>query len=133
MDAFRRYKLDLGIIAMANAAPDIMRDTAEDAKSQKAICMVCQGTGEMFEHPEDPSDRPVASVCPNCLGDGTFRVPGHDKSRELFFKTMGLTKRDPVFAQQINIGPSSSPPTVEDFVIENQRAEKDQKAEKADK
>jgi len=126
VDVFRRYKLDLGIIAMAKAAPTIMEDTAEDAKSQKAVCMTCMGTGEVLEHPDSPELEPIATMCPNCMGDGSFRVPGHDKSRELFYKTMGLTKTGPMFAQQINVSPAgaSTPPSVEEFVTANQKAEK---------
>jgi len=124
VDVFRRYKLDLGIVAMAKAAPIIMKDTAEDAKSQKALCMTCMGAGEVLQTAPDPAEEPESTICPNCVGEGTFKVPGHDKSRELFYKTMGLTKRDPMFAQQINIGPSSAPPSVEEFVTETQKAEK---------
>jgi len=127
VDVFRRYKLDLGIIAMAKAAPTIMSDTAEDAKSQKALCMTCMGVGEVLQAASDPDEEPTASMCPNCVGEGTFKVPGHDKSRELFYKTMGLTKSGPMIAQQINVNPSTSPPSVEDFVLENQKAEKDSK------
>jgi len=47
-------------------------------------------------------------------------IPGY-KSRELFYKTMGLTKRGPMVAQQINVH-STAPPTVEDFVMETEKA-----------
>ncbi|MEE8470096.1 MAG: hypothetical protein V3S51_02065 [Dehalococcoidia bacterium] len=127
VDVFRRYKLDLGIIAMAKAAPRIMADTAEDAKSQKALCMTCMGVGEVIQQSSDPDGEDEASTCPNCVGIGTFKVPGHDKSRELFYKTMGLTKSAPLIAQQINVSSSNAPPSVEEFVLENQKAEKESK------
>ena len=121
VDAFRRYQLDLGIVAMAKKAPKIMEDTALDAESSKAICMTCQGTGEVLDHPQGES------TCTACMGEGSFRVPGHDKSRELFFRTMGLTgKKGPLVAQQINVQ-STAPPTVEDFVMETEKALKDGK------
>jgi len=123
VDAFKRYKLDMGIIAMAKQAPAIMSDTARDARSQKTVCMTCRGSGEILEQTSRLSEELVASICPNCIGEGSFLVPGHDKARELFFKTMGLTKRDPIFAQQINIAPAA-PPSVEEFVTENLKAEK---------
>ena len=124
---------------MAKAAPRIMSDTAVDAKSTLSPCMNCSGTGLLtVEGPgEDPGEDPgkdpgegpgggIERPCPSCLGRGSFRVPGHDKSRELFYKTMGLTKREPLMAQQINIH-SNEAPTVEDFVMETEKALKDGK------
>ena len=123
VDLFRRFKLDQGIVAMAKAAPRIMADTAIDAESTLSPCMNCSGTGSIIvESSEGDIERP----CPPCLGRGSFRVPGHDKSRELFYKTMGLTKREPLMAQQINIH-SNQAPTVEDFVMETEKALKDGK------
>ena len=126
VDAFRRYQLDLGIIAMAKKAPKIMEDTAKDAESTTAPCTTCRGTGEVQEPPADPDEEPQVVICPNCVGEGIFRIPGHDKSRELFYKTMGLIKKGPLLAQQVNIS-SPEVPTVEDFVMETERAMKDEK------
>lgn len=110
IDAFRRYQVGLGIIAMAKKAPKIMSDTAADAESTLSACMSCRGTGTIEE---DGEERP----CPSCLGEGSFRVPGHEKSRELFFKTMGLIgKKGPLVAQQFNISDNRAP-RMEDFVI----------------
>lgn len=124
VDLFRRFKLDQGIVAMAKAAPRIMSDTAIDAESTLSPCMNCSGTGLLIvESSEGDIERP----CPSCLGRGSFRAPGHDKARDLFFRTMGLTgKKGPLLAQQINI---SSPeiPTIEDFVNETEKAMKDEK------
>lgn len=111
VDVFRRFKLDQGILEMANRAPQILRDTADDAKSQKAVCLNCQGDGSIIvgEHEED-------QVCAACMGDGHIKIPGHDKARELFFKTMGLTdKKAPLVAQQFNFN-SEKMPKVEDIV-----------------
>ena len=116
VDAFRSYQLDLGIVAMAKKAPKIMEDTALDAESSKSLCMTCKGTGEVLEHPQGDT----VSICPNCMGEGTFRVPGHDKARELFFKTMGLGKKGPLIAQQVNIS-SHEAPRMEDFITEAEK------------
>lgn len=119
VDAFRRYQLDRGIVAMARQAPAIMHDTAQDARSGEAICNLCQGAGlvENLQGEEGP--------CIVCKGVGSFRVPGHEKSRELFFKTMGLIgKTGPLIAQQFNIGDSKAP-RVEDFVSGLQKALKE--------
>ncbi len=118
VDLFRRFKLDQGIVAMAKAAPTIMADTAIDAESTLSPCMNCSGTGLLIV---EGSDGDIERPCPSCLGRGSFRAPGHDKSRELFYKTMGLTKRGPMVAQQINLQ-STAPPTVEDFVMETEKA-----------
>ena len=121
VDAFRRRQLDLGIVAMAKRAPKIMEDTAEDAESTTAPCTTCRGTGEVLEHPQG---EPAASICPACMGEGTFRVPGHDKARELFFRTMGLTgRKGPLIAQQVNIS-SHEAPRMEDFIMETEKAMK---------
>jgi len=111
IDVFRRFKLDQGILEMANRAPDILRDTAEDAKSQKAVCLTCQGEGSV-----EGLDGKDDQVCAACMGDGGITIPGHDKARDLFFKTMGLTdKKAPLIAQQFNIG-TEKMPKVEDLV-----------------
>lgn len=126
VDVFRRYKLDLGIIAMSKRAPKIMEDTAKDAESSTALCLTCMGRGEVLDldsNPNSSDSTPEAMTCPNCVGEGTFRVPGHDKARELFYKTMGLTKREPLIAQQFNIDVSKVP-TVEEFVTEEEKAQK---------
>ncbi len=123
VDLFRRFKLDQGIVAMAKAAPRIMADTAIDAESTLSPCMNCSGTGLLIV---EGSDGDIERPCPSCLGRGSFRVPGHDKSRELFYKTMGLTKRGPLVAQQINVQ-SNKIPTVEDFVMETEKAMRDGK------
>jgi hypothetical protein len=123
VDAFRRYKFDLGIVAMAHAAPRIMKDTAEDAKSSKALCMTCMGLGEVLEPDTDPEQPPSKLTCPNCVGEGTFRVPGHDKARELFFKTMGPKTKAPLIAQQFNFPPDNTP-SVEDVITEAEKASK---------
>jgi hypothetical protein len=113
VDVFRRFKLDQGILEMANRAPDILRDTAEDAKSTDAICLACQGAGTLVIDEEGNED-----ACAACLGVGSVKVPGHDKARELFYKTMGLTDRKvPLIAQQFNLS-AERIPTVEDFVNE---------------
>jgi hypothetical protein len=41
--------------------------------------------------------------CPHCTGTGEVRIKGDAAARKLFFGAMGLTKKGPVLAQQINI------------------------------
>ena len=123
VDAFKNYQLDLGIIAMAKHAPKILLDTAKDAQSSKGVCLNCQGTGEVLELSQDVEGEAVTTICPACMGDGAIVIPGHDKSRDLFFRTMGLLKAAPMIAQQINITPSAVP-TVEEFVTEASKAAK---------
>ena len=111
VDAFRRFKIDQGILEMANRAPAILRDTAEDAKSTKGVCLACQGEGSV-----EGLDGEDDQVCGACMGDGHIIVPGHDKARDLFFKTMRLTdKKGPLIAQQFNLT-SDKVPKVEDLV-----------------
>ncbi len=123
VDAFKNYQLDLGIIAMAKHAPKILLDTAKDAESTKGVCLNCQGSGEILELGSDPED-PDLVTCPSCFGDGAIVIPGHDKSRELFFKTMGLLKAGPMIAQQFNVMTPSEAPTVEGEVTAASKAAK---------
>ncbi len=83
LDLFRRYKLDMGIVAMSQRAPAIMADVAEDAKSRMEACKRCHGTGTV----KDKSTEEM-SHCPHCAGEGQVRVPGDHRARKIFFEVM---------------------------------------------
>lgn len=83
LDAFRKYKIDMGIIEMSRRAPGIMEDVAEDAKSRMEACKKCHGTGAVKDKSTEEMSR-----CPHCAGEGRVRVPGDYRARRLFFKVM---------------------------------------------
>ena len=98
VDLFRKYKIDLGIVAMAKRAPEVMRDVAIDAQSKQSYCRRCDGTGEVFDEDEE-------RTCPACKGTGEVRTRGDEKARKLFFETFRLTgKKAPAVAIQQNFG-----------------------------
>ncbi len=99
VDAFRRYKLDEGVVAMYQHLPEVMEDTAQDAKSRSETCGRCKGEGKIAQ------DDSSATDCPQCAGTGIMRVPGDADSRKLVFETAGLVgRRGLMLAQQFNIG-----------------------------
>ncbi len=81
LDAFRKYKIDQGIIEMSRHAPAIMEDVARDAESRMVCCDHCGGAGKI-------TAREAELACPLCEGVGQIRAPGNDKARRLFFKVM---------------------------------------------
>ena len=81
LNAFRKYKIDMGIVEMSRRAPTIMEDIALDAESKMVCCDHCGGTGRI-------TAREAELDCPLCEGVGQTRTPGDDKSRRLFFKIM---------------------------------------------
>ncbi len=85
LDAFRKYKIDQGIIAMANRAPRIMEDVAEDAKSRMEACKKCHGKGMVKD-----KNTEEMSHCLHCAGQGQVRVPGNYRARKLMFQALGL-------------------------------------------
>lgn len=83
MDLFRRYHLDMGIVAMAREAPAIMEDIAKDAQSRMEACKKCHGTGMVKDKETEGMSR-----CLHCAGEGQVRIPGDYRARRLFFKVM---------------------------------------------
>ncbi len=83
LDAFRKYKIDQGIIEMSRHAPEIMEDIARDAESRMEACKKCRGTGTVKDKNTEETGR-----CLHCAGEGQVRVPGDYRARRLFFKVM---------------------------------------------
>jgi hypothetical protein len=84
VDMFRRWKLDIGILRMAKHTPDVMEDTAIDAKATFSSCRRCDGLGYLSAPDDDVRN------CPTCDGVGKIRKPGDQAARDAFYKTTGL-------------------------------------------
>lgn len=88
LDAFRRYKMDMGIVEMSRRAPTIMADVAEDAQSRMEACKKCHGTGTVKDKNTEEMGR-----CLHCAGQGQVRVPGDYRARKLMFQALGLIRK----------------------------------------
>ena len=88
LDLFRRYKLDMGIVAMSREAPAIMEDIAKDAQSRMEACKKCHGSGMMKDKSTEEMSR-----CLHCSGKGQVRRPGDYRARKLMFQALGLIKK----------------------------------------
>lgn len=95
-DAFRRVKLDEGLIRMYKHFPAAAEDVARDARSRRVYCQRCDGLGKLGE---GKSER----ICPQCKGKCEVRVPGDADARKALLEAAGLIgRRGPLVAQQFN-------------------------------
>lgn len=81
---YHKSKVDEGKIRMAAHLPQVMEDTAIDAKSTEVLCPICSGTGSV-------ADDESAVACKECNGKGSVRRPGDQNARKLIFESAGLT------------------------------------------
>lgn len=97
MDFFRKTRLDEGLMRMYKHVPDVLEDTAKDAKRSIKTCWKCFGEGTV------PKNKDESAECPECAGKGKLMVKGDTDARKLVFETAGLTgKTGPLVAQQFN-------------------------------
>ena len=98
VDHFRKTKLDQALLGMYDHVPEILEDTAIDAKSVERTCWKCFGEGEVKK------DKDTLVICPECAGSKRLRKPGDSDARKLVFETAGLAgKRGPSTAIQLNV------------------------------
>ena len=99
VDLFRKYKIDEGIVRMSKHVPDVLEDTAIDAKSRMECCRRCDGLGSV------PLTEKEDRECPVCYGSGQVRLPGDKNARELLFRANELTGKGSLVSIQANVGP----------------------------
>ena len=99
VDLFRKYKIDEGIVRMAQHLPDVLEDAAIDAKSSMGCCRRCDGLGSV------PLTEGGDRECPLCFGTGQVRIPGDKDARALVFKANELTGRGSLVSIQTNVVP----------------------------
>lgn len=102
---WRNHQIQRGMLRMMNHMPQVMEDTAEDAKAHTHKCARCDGTGKLEG---ETINKRINPVCPECHGDGKIRVVGDKDARQLVFESAGLKKapQGPQFNLTIGSGPS---------------------------
>jgi hypothetical protein len=72
-----------GFIRISQHLPDLMEQSAVDARSRYEPCRKCDETGVIFEGKDE-------KVCPSCHGEKQVYMPGEVDRLKLVFETMGL-------------------------------------------
>src|SRR5690242_20993399 len=80
VDAFRDIQQMQGVARLMLHAPDVLEDTAIDAKSRMVACTECRGTGEIADEVIQQSEDGETTVhstrvCPFCDGEKKVRKP----------------------------------------------------------
>jgi hypothetical protein len=76
-----------GAIRQYQHLPDLMEQSAIDARSRMEPCRRCDETGAIFEGKDDDK---VSKVCPSCHGEKQVYIPGEVDRLKLVFETFGL-------------------------------------------
>lgn len=99
-DMWSKHQLSRGLIRVSNQLPEILEDTATDARSRFEVCDRCDGAGEITRFRGEES---ITETCPKCKGAREVRVAGDAESRKQIFEMTGLTgKSGPLVAIQQN-------------------------------
>ncbi len=99
MDLMNDHRHMETVMQAMMAAPQVMADIGEDARSKDEGCPRCDGLGEV----ENGKDKP-ARVCPLCEGSGKIRKQGDSEARKMLLEVGGFTKKSPAVAIQQNFG-----------------------------
>ena len=103
-DLWRKHQFARGLIKVSDQLPEILEDTAIDARSRFDVCDFCDGTGEKTRtRIIDGGPVTETEICPKCKGAREIRLPGDAESRKQIFEMTGLTgKTSPLVAIQQN-------------------------------
>ncbi len=113
-EAWKQHQLNTALARMFRHLPEVLDDTAVDARARDALCPECGGTGEIANRKTRKRSR-----CAVCDGMGKVRIAGDHKARGLVFEAAGLIGRQqPVVAIQQNFGLDMS---LEETVMMSQR------------
>jgi hypothetical protein len=113
---WRNHMKVKGLVKMMNHMPNVMEDVAVDSKSRIVTCDTCQGVGKLVSETRNQVKQPI---CHACHGDGTIRISGDPKARELAFETIGLTGSGGGVHQQVNVNLGNQGiPTMEDQITD---------------
>lgn len=120
---WRNHQIHKGMMRMMNHMPQVMEDTAVDAKSRNVPCSNCDGSGKVDKSSGKNTagmGKQLEGVCPECHGDGKVRIIGDKDSRALAFESAGLRKTAPQQNMQVNIG--GQLPSLEQMVADAEAA-----------
>jgi len=122
---YKALQTSVGMIRAADHIPDIMAQTAEDAKHRHVECVHCKGKGQVkvfdyaaidkarstlaenigLERESDPEVELLAkgrASCAKCRGTGKVEVKGDLERLKVIFDTFGLTAKGGGLA--LNVG-----------------------------
>ena len=111
----------MGTIRMMNHLPDVMEQTAVEARQKVVVCARCAGTQVVYEYEKPVVELEggrldfgekvlVRKACPTCVDSivpGRVIQPGDLESKKLMFKVAGLLKDGQVVnvdARTLNVG-----------------------------
>jgi len=86
LEMIRSHRLHMGILRATAHLPQIMEDTAIDAKSTDHACLKCGGEGQVGQGES-------RAVCRECRGAGSIRVLGDIENRKLMMEMVGLVRK----------------------------------------
>lgn len=122
---YKALQTSVGMIRAADHIPDIMEQTAEDAKHRDIECVHCKGKGQTkvydykkidearallaenigLQRESDPAVELLAQgkqTCAKCGGKGTVTLKGDIEKLKVIFDTFGLTAKGGGLA--LNVG-----------------------------
>lgn len=122
---YKALQTSVGMIRAAEHIPDIMAQTAVDAKHRQVECVHCKGKGQIkvydyalvdkaratlaenigLERESDPEVELLAkgrAICTKCRGKGEIEVKGDLDKLKVIFETFGLTAKGGGLA--LNVG-----------------------------
>jgi hypothetical protein len=119
-DIWRESRMHHGMMRMLNHVPDILEDTAVDARSTMGVCPRCDGIGTVMPETTAKDEVPSVRSCPECEGKQKVRRPGDKVARELVFESIGLTGKrgGPLVAIQNNMATESG---LEEVLVSTQK------------
>lgn len=90
MEFMYRHSAGLGLLRIARNLPEIMEDTAIDARTLTHECHACDGLGQVEKVKGE--DR-VVKTCPVCHGKGEVREKGDIENRKIIWDSTGIIKK----------------------------------------
>lgn len=79
-----------------DGAPQIAKDTVEDAKARMEMCPMCEREGFIMR-------KEVKIPCPKCKSKGEIRIAGDKDARRDVFKAVGIHTDSPMVQVNTNI------------------------------
>lgn len=110
-----RAHLDVAMLEVAQATPDIMRDVCADARNVTESCWVCDGTGTVTVVPKRKGAEVIEQPCSECRATGAITRKGDTESRKLALEYTGaISKRGPLL--NLNIGSGAPAESFESLI-----------------
>lgn len=129
---YKALQTSIGMIRAADHLPDLMEQTATDAKHREVECVHCKGKGEVkvFDYTaidkaraalaeniglgreSDPEVELLAkgrATCAKCRGKGSVEVKGDLDKLRVLFDTFGLTSKGGGLALNVGVNVNNAP------------------------